>query len=160
MKTFTKVILITAGSLVAVGLIATGAAAAMGGGITNVFTNQEKYEEVKFDFSDDVNNIVINESSHDIEFKRSDDNLVHVSAHDSDHYKHDVKVEGDTLKIDADSKVEVHIGINIQPKPIKTTVYLPEEQYDKLTIKASSSDVLLPSGISFDNAEVITSYFT
>ena len=144
MKTLTKVLTITGASLLGLGIAVT----AVGLTTSKAFSINEKYEKKTYDFSDSIKNLDIKESSHDIYFTKSPDSDTHVICFDSDYYKHDVEVSGDTLRIVTDLGANqawysyVHVGIDIDDiNTIKTEIQLPEEEYDRLKIQASSSCV-------------------
>ena len=162
MKAFTKILLISGGALVVLGFGVTALAAAIGGGFNGtVFNGQtEKYDIVNYDFSDDINNITIKESSHDIQIGKSSDSNTHVTVYDNENHKHTVSVNGDSLEISVNLKdqlkkwyqnVTVSFGINEGPKVI---VLLPEDEYQDLTINASSSDVNTDAALTFGNTTV------
>lgn len=161
MKTSTKVILITATSLVVVGLGLTAVASAAGGGFGNVVITSPDYEEVNYDFTSDINKLDIQESSHDVEFIKSTDPDTHVTVYDAKTYEHKVEVTGDTLKITSKSSKKawyLNVGINVtNDSKIKTKIYLPEEKYDELLINVSSSDITVPSEFTFENTGIVSS---
>ena len=109
MKAFTKILLISGGALVVLGFGVTALAAAIGGGFNGtVFNGQtEKYDIVNYDFSDDINNITIKESSHDIQIGKSSDSNTHVTVYDNENHKHTVSVNGDSLEISVNLKDQI-----------------------------------------------------
>ena len=157
MKASTKVLLISAGVITVSGLIVTFIGAALGGGIKTSVSASENYDEARYDFTNSVKYLEIKESSHDIEIKVSEDDKAHVICYNSERYKHDVELNGDTLKITAQTKKfnEPQISWNINYEiNIKTTVLLPQGQYDELLVNASSADLLTDPSIGFNKATV------
>ena len=162
MKPLTKILLISGGALVVLGFGVTALATAIGGGIngTIINTQAEKYDIINYDFSDDINNIIINESSHDIEIGKSSDSNTHVTVYDNEYHKHTVGVNGDSLEISVNTKdemfkwyqkIQINVGIENYPKVI---VLLPEDEYQDLNITASSSDVDTDAALTFGNTTV------
>ena len=164
MKTYTKIILIAAGSLIILGCGLTGIAVSANGGFNKSFVvSNDDYEEVKYDFDEDINNLNINELSHDVKIEKSADSSVHVKVFDSKTYKHDVSVDGDTLKLSVNGQegqrawyTYIHVGIS-SDQAYMTTISLPEDQYNELLVKTSSADVCAESDFTFDKASVACS---
>ncbi len=162
MKALTKILLISGGALVVLGFGITAIAAAVGGGINGTIINGQpvKYDIIDYDFSDDINNISITETSHDIQIGKSSDSNTHVTVYDSEHHKHNVGVNGDTLEIAVNSdeyKVSWYqnfsIGIGDKNNP-KVIVLLPEDEYQDLSITANSADLTSNNALTFENATV------
>lgn len=162
MKTFTKILLISGGALLILGFGITVIGATIGGGIngTIINGNMEKYEEVDYDFTEDINNIDIKETFQDITIGRSSDSDTHIVVFDSEHHKHNVSVNGDTLNISVDEKAKkkqwyeyISIGY-VNTNPITMQILLPENEYENLNINASSSDLLVNSNFVFSNASI------
>lgn len=159
MKKSTKVMLITGASIIAVGVVFTTVGLVRGSS-TSVGT-AENYEKKVYDFSDDINNIKIKNSSHDVTFVKSDDKDTHVTVYDSDSIKHFVDVSSDTLNIDYEQKmISTHFFFNINLNNTRIPyieVALPEDQYDSLVIDMSSAELYSPSDFTFDDTKITTS---
>ncbi|MBO7453551.1 MAG: DUF4097 family beta strand repeat protein [Clostridiales bacterium] len=157
MKASTKILLISAGIITVSGLIVTFIGAALGGGIKSSVSASENYEEAKYDFTNSVKYLEIKEASHDIEIKLSEDDKAHVICYNSDRYKHDVELNGDTLKISVQTKkfnepqITWNIGYEIN---VKTTVFLPQGQYDELLVNASSANLSTDPSLGFNKTTV------
>lgn len=161
MKPFTKILLISGGALVVLGFGVTALAAAIGGGFSNTLNGDvQDYEIVNYDFSDDINNIIINESSHDIKIGKSSDSSTHITVYDNEYHKHTVGVNGDSLEISVNTKDQIlkwyqHVQINFgTAESPKVVVLLPEDEYQDLNINASSSDLSTDAALTFGNTTV------
>lgn len=156
MKKATKVWLITAGALVAVGCILfTGVMAARGWDFMQLSTG--KYEKNTHEIGESFRHIAMTTGTADIRFALSDDGKCRVECFEEENAKHTVAVEGDTLVIRQDDQRSWrdHIGFHFDLPTV--TVYLPQTAYETLTVRESTGNITVPKTCSFKNVDVTLS---
>ena len=101
----------------------------------------------------DFTAIVVETDTANITFVPTDEGCS-VTCVDDIRAKHQVYVEDGTLFIinDSNRKWYDHIGIHIGSP--KTTVRLPQKQYDALTVKAATGNVCMEGGLRFGDVEM------
>jgi len=153
MRTRTKVWLIIATSLVLIGSIIFG-------GVMSVlkwdFTKLStvKYEKNDYEMREDYQHISIITNTADIVFAPSENSTTLVSCYEQKGNMHSVSVKDGTLeiKIVDTRKWYEYIGINFGTP--KITVYLPQGEYGKLSIKSSTGDVHIPEVFKFISIDI------
>lgn len=148
----TKIWLITAASLVVVGLIIFASVMTVyGWDFTKLST--VKYETNTYEINEEFTNLSINVSTEDITFVPSEDGKCKIVCVEETNLKHTFKVEDKTLTIDKDNerKWYEYIGINIGRTEI--TVYLPQGEYGVLSVKASTGDVSMTKDFGFESID-------
>ena len=156
MRTATKVWLIVAGALIALGIIAFGTAfMAIGGDMAGFATN--KYETNEHQLTDEFENILIKSNTATIKLVASEDDSCSVVCYEQTNLKHSVSVKDDALEIKVvdERKWYEHIGINFSAPSV--TVYLPKGEYGELDVSVSTGDVDIPEGFGFENIDVTAS---
>ncbi len=136
----TKLWLITAASLVVVGLIIFASVMTVyNWDFTKLST--VKYETNTYEITEEFINISINADTEDIFFVPSEDGKCKVICVEETKLKHTFKVEDGTLVVDRvnERKWYEYIGINFGSS--KITVYLPQGEYGALSVKASTGDI-------------------
>ena len=158
MNRSTKIWLIAAASLVALGIIIFGVIMSM---LKWDFLKlgTAKYESNSYEIDDSFYNISIETDTADITFLPSEDVKCMVVCHESEKEKHEVTVQNDTLVINKTNNKKwydhIHIGINFETT--KITVYLPESEYSSLTIKESTGNVEIPGNFKFKSIDIFAS---
>lgn len=155
MRTATKVWLIVAGALTALGIIVFGTAfMAIGGDIAGFSTN--KYETNEHQITDEFENILIKSNTATIKLVASEDDSCSVVCYEQTNLKHSVSVKDGALEIKVvdERKWYEHIGINFSAPSM--TVYIPKGEYGDLDISVSTGDVEIPEGFGFENIDVTT----
>ncbi len=164
----TKVILITAGVLVGLGMIVGGIAMLISkakfGSVAAMYEDSEKtaYERQSVEISGSFKNIDVYEISSDIIFHPTDKSKAYVEFTDGETYKNIVKTEGDTLVIKYQQSrawyERWNIGIgsifsddNYVVEPVD--IYLPAAEYDDIKVDVTSGNVKL-SPIDCDELEI------
>jgi DUF4097 and DUF4098 domain-containing protein YvlB len=153
MKKSTAILLIIATSLVVLGCAVFGCAVIMmNGDLAKMGTN--KYETNEHDISEEFKSIAINTDTADIELIPSEDEKCSVVCFERIHAKHDVSVNDGvlTIKLVDSRKWYEYIGINFSTP--KITVYIPQGEYGKLSIKSSTGDVKIPKEFKFENIDI------
>ena len=117
-----------------------------------------KYEKNTYEVDKQFNNITINTDTDDIVFVRSEDNKCKVECNEPENAKHYVEVKDGELSIGFmfnERNWYEYIGISFGTS--KITVYLPEGEYNNLTIKESTGDILIPKDFEFSNIDIFCS---
>jgi len=109
-----------------------------------------KFVTKTFDIDDDFKNISIKADVENISFVPSEDKNCKVVCYEDEKDPHNVRVEGDTLKIEKENnKWHLNLGITLESQEI--TVYLPEDTYGALSIDSDTGKVEIPGDFSFDS---------
>lgn len=156
MKKSTKIWLITATSLVALGCIMFSVA------MTKIhwdFTKLStvKYETNTYEVTDDFNSISMLTDTADILFVQSDDKICKVVWYEMSDMKHTTTVQNNTLTINVTDEREWYDHIGITLGSPKITVYLPKTEYDSLAIKEDTGDIEVPEVFKFKSIDIATS---
>lgn len=104
--------------------------------------------------NEEFRDLLVKTDTADLRFALSEDGVCRVECYESEKQAHKVTVEGKTLTIrsfDARRWYE-HIGINWETS--KVTVYLPKEEYESLSIRESTGDVVIEKELSFRSMEI------
>lgn len=153
MRTRTKVWLIIAASFVLVGGIIFGGVMSM---LEWDFTKLStvKYETNNYEITENFNNISIITETSDVVFVPSENQKTSVVCHEQKNMKHSVTVHNGKIVIEVvdTRKWYEYIGINFSTP--KITVYIPQGEYGKLSIKSSTGDVKIPKEFKFENIDI------
>lgn len=153
MRTRTKVWFIIAISLVLIGCIVFGGVMAM---LEWDFTKLStvKYETNNYEITENFNNISIITETSDVVFVPSENQKASVVCHEQKNMKHSVIVQNGKIVIEVvdTRKWYEYIGINFSTP--KITVYIPQGEYGKLSIKSSTGDVKIPKEFKFENIDI------
>ncbi|MBR6593991.1 MAG: DUF4097 family beta strand repeat protein [Clostridia bacterium] len=156
MKRATKIWLIAATLLVAVGLILFSIALIRADwDIDRLDTGS--YLTNRYDITDEYMSISIDTDTADIVFVPSADGNSTVTCYEQEHAKHLVTVDDGTLNIrvvDERSWYD-HIGISFSTP--KITVSVPRSEYGTLWVKAETGDVEIPEGFVFKSIDITES---
>ncbi|MBE7064427.1 MAG: DUF4097 domain-containing protein [Ruminococcaceae bacterium] len=153
MSKSTKIWLITAASLIVLGcMIFVGGMIMAKWDFSKLVTS--KNETNTYEITDAFKNISIKTDTADIKFVLSDDGTCKVVCFEEKNDKHEATVVDDTLTINrvCTKRWYQHIGINI--KTPKVTIYLPETEYEALTIKESTGDVDIAKDFTFGSIDI------
>lgn len=104
-----------------------------------------KYETNEYEIQEAYDNISILTNTSDVEILMSQDNSTKIICCEQEKVKHAVTVKNNTLEINVEDarKWYEHIGIAFGGS--KITIYLPQRQYEKISIKDSTGNVLVES---------------
>ena len=114
-----------------------------------------KYEENVYTITDTVKNISINTNTADIIFKSG--NEFKVVCYEETNSKHTVKVNDNELVISFADQRKWYEKIGVTIGTTKITVYLPQEEYEYLTINESTGDIKIPENLKFQNIYISAS---
>ena len=101
-------------------------------------------------------NITIDTGLCDVRFFKTDGDLT-VQCPKTDKLEYIVLVEDGVLKISAMDMRKWYDFIGINIGEMEMTVYLPEDQYESLSIQTGTGDIEIPQDFSFDTADLRTS---
>lgn len=153
MRTRTKIWLIIATSFVLVGgIIFVGVMSMLEWDFTKLSTG--KYETNDHEITENFKSISIITNTADIVLLPSENSKTSVSCYEQRNVKHLVAVNDGALVIEVvdTRKWHEHIGINFGTP--KITVYIPQGEYGKLSIKSSTGDVEIPKEFKFENIDI------
>ena len=147
--------LIVAASLVVLGLATVFVACLMGWNISNLGAN--KYQTNTYEVTQEFSNISIDTDTADITLKASDDGACRVICYEQERERYSVEVQNGTLTVNVinEKKWYDYIGINLDSP--KITVYLPEAEYDVLTIEESTGDIEISRELKLRNIDISVS---
>ena len=116
-----------------------------------------KYVTNTYEVTEEFNSIFIDTSTADIYFVPSDEGSCKVVCHEDEKLKHSVTVIDGTLTIKETNTKKWYEYIGITMESTKTTVYLPEGEYEKLVIDTSTSDIEMSGDYYFDSIDISVS---
>lgn len=151
-----KAWLITAASLVLIGFILFGGVMTMlKWDFTKLSTKQ--YETKNYEINENYQNISIVSKTADITFAPSESSKHSVECYEQKNVKHSVAVKDGTLVIEVIDlrKWYEHIEINFDTP--KITVYIPQGEYGRLSVRSSTSDMNIPNDFKFSSIDISTS---
>ena len=156
MRTRTKVWVIIAASLVLIGCILFVSVMSMlKWDFAKLSTG--KYENNDYKIHEDYQHISIITNTANVVFVPCESTTSSVSCYEQNNNMHSVSVKDGTLEIQIvdTRKWYEYIGINFGTP--KITVYIPEGEYGKLSVKASTSNVEIPEAFSFRSIDISVS---
>lgn len=154
MKKSKKVAIITAVAMLVIGcIIAFFALLSLNFDFSSL--NTENSVNETYDIDESFKNINIEGPECDINLIPSDNDKCFVVCNESDKIQHSVTVENDTLKIKRtdNRKWYEHIVVFYWGE-ISINLYLPKNEYEKLSIKSASGNVEIPESFTFDTTEI------
>lgn len=101
----------------------------------------DKFESNTYEITDSFSNVSIISDTADIIFKVSDNETCGLVCYEKENEKYSVFVQNDTLfvKINPETKWYKLIGINFYSP--KITIFLPESDYNSISVKGSTGDI-------------------
>ena len=115
----------------------------------------EKCVTNEYTLAEEFQNIELSTKESDVAFFPSTDGTTRVVCKEKEHVKHSVTVEEGTLKITAKNTEKWYERFTLFGGPsLYVKIYLPVGVYGTLSIKASTGDVDLPEGFSFESVYV------
>lgn len=123
------------------------------------FTRLSNYDYVinEYEINDEYENISIITDTADIVFLPSESEESLVVCYEQENVLHSVIVKDDTLVIEVNDKRQWYEYIGIGFNTPKITIYIPEGEYGKLSIKSSTGDVEIPKEFIFESIDVLES---
>ncbi|MBE6870677.1 MAG: DUF4097 domain-containing protein [Ruminococcaceae bacterium] len=153
MSKSTKIWLIIAVFLILIGcIIFVGAMTVLNWDFAKLSTG--KYETNEYEISEVFGAVSVDTDTADIKLVHSEKSTASVVCCEQEKVKHNVKVEDGTLviKVNDTRKWYEHIGFNFTSP--KVTVYLPQGEYDTLSIKSDTGNVEIPKDFTFKSIDI------
>lgn len=100
-----------------------------------------KYETSTCEIGEGFKSIYIDTDTADIAFEPSDDGKCRVVCYENVKAKHSAIVEEETLTIKETNNREWYDYIGINFGSSKITVYIPEKEFENITVKSSTGDI-------------------
>lgn len=143
---------------IALALIVCGAAIMFTALAANDFEftafNTVKYDRFVYECSGEIRGIEIDEGARDVTIRKSNDHLCHVEYFTTGKDSYTMEEDDGVLRISHDDNGQ-WISVSFGDIP-GMTVYLPEGEYERLYVRAGSSDILICAGIEFAEADIAT----
>lgn len=151
-----KILFIIGASLATLGaLLFVTVFAISGWDITKL--SDKKHETNSYTFTDSVSSIAINSDTADITIVPSFESYVKVVCEESEDEKHTVSVKNGTLSISlVESEWYEYISV-FSFGETKITVYLPIQEYGKLSITEHTGDVEISKDFKFESIDITAS---
>ena len=115
-------------------------------------------EEKTYDIENEFTDFDIELDTSNVEFIYTTDGKTKVVVKENEKDFHKVEVNEGTLKVTQNENkkwYEYLFDFSFDKK--KVTIYLPLKEYNKLVIKSSTSDVIIPNDFTFNSAVIILS---
>lgn len=134
------------------GILFTGVMMALDWDFAKLSTTE--FEVTEYEVAELYENIYIDTETSDVIIIPSDVRKTTVTCLEQENMKHRVAVVNGTLEIKLEDTraFHHHIAINFRKPQIK--VYIPRGEYGDLSIKATTGDVVIQNGFSFENIDV------
>lgn len=104
--------------------------------------------------SENFCNIEISTTETDVALKPSEDGKTKIVCVELEKVKHEVFVEGDTLKISARDERAWYERVSIRSKPLSLTVYFPSGEYNVLSVENNTGDFATTAAFGFGELRV------
>lgn len=151
MKTSTRVLLTISAVLVVVGIGLVVVALGMKHWNFSSLDGR-KFETNIHEFTENITEVRFDTDTADITFAEASGSLIKVECYEPHKEKHIVTVKNGTLSITYKDNREWYekIALFTTTSP-KITVYLPKGEYEKLTVKEHTGDIVIPREFTFGN---------
>lgn len=166
MKKSVKILLCVAAGCIILGSVLFVSAASYVGfdfrnseyGMDSVNTESVEYTRVTHTVTGDFDSIYISEAACDVEILPAEDDVCRVTVWDGGDTVHTVQTEGDDLVIREERKKSPwYLRMDLfwsSAVEDDVTVYLPDGEYERLTVTLSSGNLLVDESLSFRDAEI------
>ena len=145
--------IIIAASLICIGAVIIGISFINMKGDFNMLSTK-KYETSTHNITDTFTDILISGSDADIYILPSEDNVCKVISYEFIRSRHSVTLDGSTLTIKEINERKWYDYIDINFKSPEIKIYLPEAQYNTLTIDVSTGKINIPNNFSFGDVNI------
>ncbi len=153
MRKKTKIQLLIASFLVVVGaLIFVGVMSVSGWDFTKLSTY--KFETNTHEITEIYTSIDVSTNEANVELVPSNGEKTSVVCYEKTKIKHSVEIKDGVLKIRAVDRREWYDYIGFAFVSPKITVYIPQGNYDNVTIKTDTGNVKIPDSYSFNNLSI------
>ncbi|MBO6054767.1 MAG: DUF4097 family beta strand repeat protein [Oscillospiraceae bacterium] len=113
-------------------------------------------ETNSYSFKESISEIDIDTSAYDVVLCPSESGICEVVCRETEQERHSVKVQGSTLRIQRREKNRIR-PLSFNNIRLEITVYLPQRDYQALTVKTSSGSIDIAEGFKFESAAVSSS---
>lgn len=115
------------------------------------------YEAKTYPVAETFSSLEINTDWQDVCFLPAEDGKCRVECAENEDLTYTVKVEGDTLQVFQNDSNQWYDKIGFFfPENTQVTIYLPETEYERLSVTTSSGNIVIPSSLTFSSAVVKT----
>ena len=153
MKKTTKIWLLAAVSLVLLGsLLFVGVMTACGWNFAKLST--ASYETKTYEINEPFGDISLTADTAGVVFALSDDGKCRVECYEEINEGYSVAVEKETLVVRSRNQKAWYASIGFHFDAPKITVYLPQTQYNTLTIAGKTGNVEIPETLAFENVAI------
>lgn len=160
MNKFTKITLITGGSLIGLGLLFGGIGYALNG-FRFAMPNDVEYTKKVFELPSDISDIDIKEYSEDIRVKVVNDGSPRLEYWDSDNITHSVNADSEKLTVRTEDHSEwyenIRIGFNMNFQDTTTVLYITSDMIDDLVLTTSSGDISIEGPFDLNELDLTAS---
>ena len=118
---------------------------------------RSKFEIRTVDITEEFQLVSIQTDTDDIFFRLSDDGKCSVVFDEHVNERHTASVQNGTLSIGVTDTGKWYEHISVLIASPKMTVYLPAAEYDSLSVKGSTGDIVLPRELSFGSMDISVS---
>lgn len=150
-----KIWLIIAACLVAVGLLLFAAV------MTWHHWDFSKLSTVKYvsnahEVTETFHSISLTTNTADVDFVLSEDGVCRVECYEEEKSQHTVSIQDGILTIAVSDERAWYHHIGISWESPKLTVFLPQTQYEKLSVKANTGDISISKDFCFKCVDILT----
>lgn len=121
---------------------------------SNLFT-KVNYNTSTYNFEEEINGIVIESNTIDIEIVKIEEGTSKVEVFESEHQEHAVTMNQGVLSIYCNLEENWYNSIFMVNKS-KVTVYLLDKEYQSLLINQTTGDIKINSGLNINNVRIET----
>jgi DUF4097 and DUF4098 domain-containing protein YvlB len=114
----------------------------------------DRFETNTHELTDEIRSIDVRTNEADIALLPSDTDACRVVCYENVLVKHAVEVKDGTLSIRAEDTRKWYHRIGFSFHHPTVTVYLPQGQYEALTVKGNTGDVAIPAELGFAGIDV------
>lgn len=148
-----KIVLIVACVVVGVGLIVSGIGLySLGFDFRELETYKLKTSEYAFD--EEITSLDLDMQTADLILLPAQDNKTKVVCAEKENQPHTVLVQDGTLKISAEDNRKWYDYIGFYFREQTVTVYLPKNEYAKLTVEMNTGDISVAKDFSFGQVKI------
>ena len=148
-----KIWLTVAAALVALGVILFAVSMVANGWDFNKL-GTVTYTTNIYEIDGDFKNISIDVETTKIEFVPAENGRCKIVCFEDEKVRHSASIQNGTLTIDTVDTRKWYEHFSISFDQPKMTVYLPENEYDSLSIETDTGDIAIPKDFSFDTLKI------
>lgn len=155
MRRSKKIVILAACAFIVVGFVmALSALVMLRFDLTKL--NTLDYHIVSYPVQTSFSAIRVDVTDCDVQLLPSQNGTCWVECPESKTSGYTVEVQQDTLTVSQNETRTWYDHMGIYLGPVELTIYLPQDQYDRLSVDSLSGTVTVPDNVSFDNLQVYT----